>query len=408
MTRQPQSALTGFSAFDRRRFLALSATAAAATALGGVASAQGSQRGRPHVAIIGGGVIGMVTAWHLLARKVGVTLIDPAPGQGCTQGSFAMLIATQPGRDEAFNTFYIKAIAEWHRFQRDIGPQLPVQWGGIVNWAKPGALATELDAARVRLTGWGANAVALDRSDITDLCPGTVVGEFGAGYFQPDQGAVDVNQLMAVLTAHVTRAGCRFVRSRVTDIAVAPSGTTGLITDDGTIVADQIVLAAGSANAEFAARLGAHVPLDLPSGVLAISQPTKPLLRRILNGPLGSIKQNADGRIVTGLDYKPGAMAQDRSASYGHMLLNTAARTVPELRGIALDRVVYGAVPIPAHDQMPVMGRLPGSPSVYVINAMSGVTVAPLLARMATTEIVGGLRLEALASFRPERFSAAL
>lgn len=408
MTEDPMTEpAVGGVRMDRRRFVALSAASATTMAWSVSSLAQAGEERVRHVAIIGAGVFGMTTAWHLVRRGVRVSLIDPAPGQGCTQGSFAMIIATQPEGDAAFNALYTAAIAEWHRFQSDLGPAMPVQWGGIVNWAPPGERAAELEATRSKLVSWGADAQAIGRADIARLCPGALAGDFGGGYFVPDQGAVDIDLLMRTLSVQLMRAGCRFIRDRVDDIRFDAAGKPVLSTPAGPVAANRVVLAGGAANTAMAAKLGARVPLDLLSGTLARSRPLPPVLHRVLNGPMGSIKQNPDGRIVTGLDYKPGSSNLEIGAAYGRLLLDTAARTLPALKAAQLEAVVHGAVPIPARDKMPVVGALPRSPNAYVINAMSGVTVSPLLARLAATEIVDGLRLEALSPYRPERFDTA-
>lgn len=407
MTQVPGIDLNAIASFDRRRFVALTAMISAAPVFAGSAFAAGSVDKPAHVTIVGAGIFGMVTAWHLVQRNLRVTLVDPAPGQGCTQGSFAMLIATHTEGDAAFNAFYNQAISEWHRFQRDLGADFPVQWGGIVNWAAPGAAAAELELTREKLVGWGTNAPAITREDIAQLCPGTQAGAFGAGYFLPDQGAVDIDLLMRVLTRQLVRSGCQIVRASVLDIQPDATGAPTLITDKGVIAADRVVLAGGAANTTLAKRLGASVPLELQSGTLARSKPMKPVLHRVLNGPLGSIKQNSDGRFVTGLDYKPGSSVKETSEAYGRLLLDTAAHTLPAIKEAQLEAVVYGAVPIPARDKMPIVGALARSPSIYVICAMSGVTVSPLLARMAAAEIADGVRIEALNRFRPERFDSA-
>jgi glycine/D-amino acid oxidase-like deaminating enzyme len=53
---------------------------------------------------------------------------------------------------------------------------------------------------------------------------------------------------------------------------------------------------------------------------------------------------------------------------------------------------------------MPVVGAVPGAPDVYVAVTHSGVTLAPILGRYVTREIVDDARVEALAPYRPERF----
>ena len=53
-------------------------------------------------------------------------------------------------------------------------------------------------------------------------------------------------------------------------------------------------------------------------------------------------------------------------------------------------------------------GRLPGASDVYVTVTHSGVTLAPILGRYVTQEVMTGSRVEALAPFRPERFAGKI
>ena len=392
----------GPSRLTRRRLLT-SVPASAALALLPSRFALAEQAARPRIAIVGAGIVGTTLAYRLARRGASVTVIDPSPGQGCTQGSFAMLIAGHPDGPEHFNALYGHAVAEWHRLQTEV-PGLPIQWGGVVNWAAPGENAQKLVREQARLASWGVGARLIGADDIDRLCPGVVVGSFGAGSFMPSQGAVDIAGVMAVLTRQAARLGVRFVRARVSDFSVQGGGTI-VVTDSGPIAADHVALAAGAANTALAAKIGAHVPLELVSGTLAHSEPMRPVLHRVLNGPLGSVKQNPDGSIVTGLDYAPDAHSVDTSDAHGRALLATAARMVPALRGARLDKVTVGYVPIPAHDQMPIVGPLRAPGRVYVASMMSGVTMSPLMARLIAGEILDGRPSPLLTPYRPDRFN---
>ena len=55
----------------------------------------------------------------------------------------------------------------------------------------------------------------------------------------------------------------------------------------------------------------------------------------------------------------------------------------------------------------PVVGALPATPDVHVAVTHSGVTLAPILGRWVSAEVMDGTRTEALAPYRPERFAAA-
>jgi glycine/D-amino acid oxidase-like deaminating enzyme len=57
-------------------------------------------------------------------------------------------------------------------------------------------------------------------------------------------------------------------------------------------------------------------------------------------------------------------------------------------------------------DELPVVGAVPDLSNLYVVVTHSGVTLAPILGRYVTREVMSGSRIEALSPFRPERFAA--
>lgn len=404
--RKGQGILWGGPNVDRREMISMLPLSLAAVSLASVVPASAALPAvRLRIAVVGAGIVGVMIAYHLARRGAAVTVLDPSPNSGCTPGAFAMLIAGQTSGSTEFNDLYVRAVADWRRFQAELGGDLRVQWGGTLNWTAPGGHVAKIRADMAKLANGGVAVERIEAEDIARLCPGAVAGPFGGGYFLPDQGAVDVDEVMAVVTAHAVRHGAVFRKAKVTGFGAQTSGGVQLLTDQGPVEAEKVVLAAGQHNTELAALVGAKVPLDLVSGTLAHSKPMPPILHRVLNGPLGSIKQDPNGCIVTGLDYAPGASGTDISDEYGARLLSTAAQTVPALRDAKLDRMTLGYVPIPAQDRMPIVGRVASLPNVYLASMMSGVTMAPLMARLITTELLDDVRIEMLASFRPERFN---
>ena len=89
---------------------------------------------------------------------------------------------------------------------------------------------------------------------------------------------------------------------------------------------------------------------------------------------------------------------------HGNRILSKIARVLPAVQGVALERLTLGFRPMPV-DELPVVGALPSMPDVHVAVTHSGVTLAPILGRYATQEVLKGSRVDALAPFRPERFA---
>ena len=96
--------------------------------------------------------------------------------------------------------------------------------------------------------------------------------------------------------------------------------------------------------------------------------------------------------------------SEELRAMHGNRILTKIAGVLPAAKDARLERLTLGFRPLPT-DDMPVVGAVPGAPDVYVTVTHSGVTLAPILGRYVTREIVDGERVEALAPYRPERFA---
>lgn len=385
----------------RRSFLA---TSAALAAVSGARAA--FAQSPPRVVVIGAGIMGASVAYHLARRGAQVVVLERAtPGSQATQGAFAMLIASHEEGSAAFNSLYGEAVLDWRRLDMELGGAVRVQWGGCLTWAEPGEAARRLVAGMNRARAWGAALEPLNPTDFARLTPGVNPGPFGAGVFSPHQGTVDPQEAVDVLIAESRKLGVQYRYPCEARAFVMKDGkVAGLETSQGPMSADVVVVAAGHDTDKLARMVGAKAPHSLVSGTLAHSTPQPRVLDRVLNGPTFSLKQNPDGRIVTGLDYRPGADGTDTSQAYGEKLLAIAAQTVPAVRGARLEKMTLGYVPIP-QDSQPIVGFCNAPSNLYLMLSMSGVTMAPLMGRLAATEIADGLAVDMLAPYRPTRFS---
>ncbi len=355
--------------------------------------------------MIGAGIVGVSIAYHLAMRGAEVVVLDKAtPGSGATQGAFAMLIATHD-ESRALNALYGQAVRDWRRLQAELGAAVNIQWGGTCTWTAPGGAADSLAAQTRQLQAWGAPIRAIDAGELLRLVPGVVTGPFGAGAFSPEQGTLDPMQALGVLVRAARARGVRFV-THCEALTWQHNGAaiTGALTTRGPVAADVFVLAAGASTPGLAGELGVKTPINVVSGTLAHSAPLPQRLHRVLNGPAGSLKQDPDGRVVIGPDYRPGANGRDVSRAYGERLLQTAAEVAPALKGARLERMTLGFVPIPT-DSAPIVGFCAAPANLYVALTMSGITMAPLLGRLAAAEIAGRAEAEVLAPYRPARFA---
>jgi glycine/D-amino acid oxidase-like deaminating enzyme len=176
--------------------------------------------------------------------------------------------------------------------------------------------------------------------------------------------------------------------------------------------ADVVVLACGTDNTSLAAMVGMNVPQENSPGVVIR---TNPIGRSLLSNvsvvyappldpgrPEIHLRQCLDGSAMIG-EGSQESLARDDTQLHADELLARAAEYIPGLKGASAIPVPVGYRPMPV-DGFPVVGFSPKSPNVYMALTHSGVTLAPLMAQLATMEIIDGATVDLLGEYRPSRF----
>jgi glycine/D-amino acid oxidase-like deaminating enzyme len=145
------------------------------------------------------------------------------------------------------------------------------------------------------------------------------------------------------------------------------------------------------------------VPLKDSPGALAHTKPHDRLLDRVALAPGANIKQNPDGRIVTGTDFG-GTPVNDTSREFGLGLLKNAERFLAKLNRAELETVTLGHRVLPK-DDLPIVGFAPQCPNLYIAAMHSGMTLSPMIGQVAAMEILDGAEVDLLKPYRPLRFA---
>jgi glycine/D-amino acid oxidase-like deaminating enzyme len=172
-------------------------------------------------------------------------------------------------------------------------------------------------------------------------------------------------------------------------------------TSRGPMEADHFVIAAGTGTTALARMAEINVPLKESPGALAHTRPMKRLLDHVALAPGATIKQNPDGRIVTGTDFG-GSPVTEATREYGMKLLRNAARYLPALESAELETTTLGHRVLP-RDEYPVVGF--AAPNLYIAAMHSGITLSPLIGQVAAMEILDGANVDLLKPYRPSRFA---
>ncbi|MGW7516760.1 glycine oxidase ThiO [Streptomyces sp. NPDC054796] len=378
------------------------------------------------VLVVGGGIIGLVTAWRAAQRGMSTTVVDPAPGGGAARVAAGMLAAVTELHygEETLLSLNLASAARYPSF----AAELEEASGQEIGYRACGTLAVALDAddrAHLRELHALQRRCGLDPEWLTGrecrrLEPMLAPSVRGGLRVDGDHQA-DPRRLATALLVACERAGVRFARERVARLAARVTASeervTGVVLDDGReLSAGQTVLATG-----------AH-GLDgegLPPGVLPPVRPVKgqvlrlrvpsayaPFLSRtvraVVRGGHVYLVPRTNGELVIGATSEE--MGWDTTVTAGgvYELLRDAHELVPGLTELPLTETCAGLRP-GSPDNAPLLGptRLAGL-HLATGHYRNGVLLTPVTGDAMGELLATGELPEQARPFTPRRFTRRL
>ncbi|MEU2245844.1 glycine oxidase ThiO [Streptomyces sp. NPDC019224] len=373
------------------------------------------------VLVVGGGIIGLVTAWRAAQRGLSTALADPEPGGGAARVAAGMLAAvTELHYGE--ETLLGLNLASARRYP-SFTAELEEASGRDIGFRACGTLAVALDAddrAHLRELHELQRRSGLESEWLTGrecrrlepmLAPGVRGGLRVDGDHQ-----VDPRRLAAALLTACERAGVVFHRRRADRLSVVADRAAGAVLDDGTeVAADQVVLAAGSLSGRLAG-VPAHAlpPVRPVKGQvlrLTVPQAYAPFLSRtvraVVRGSQVYLVPRENGELVVGATTEE--MGWDTTVTAGgvYELLRDAHDLVPGITELPLTETRAGLRPA-SPDNAPLLGRtaLPGL-HLATGHHRNGVLLTPVTGDAMASLLADGELPEAARPFSPGRFPPA-
>ncbi|MFM7645366.1 MAG: NAD(P)/FAD-dependent oxidoreductase [Sphingomonadales bacterium] len=221
----------------------------------------------------------------------------------------------------------------------------------------------------------------LNREELQAMEPATKIDALGALYFGCDAHCYP-NQLIPRLIDHLKKSGVEFVtQAKVIGFDASGRQVNSVLYDKGILHADQVVVATGSWGRETAAMLGVRIPLMPGRGysVTLASPPLSPLqYPAILIEGRVAVTPLTDGLLRFGgtMEITPHKTAPRYNRVKG--ILRSVAAFYPELSTPfpATDKIWYGYRPCSA-DGLPYIGRIRSFSNVVVAtgHAMLGLSL---------------------------------
>jgi len=345
------------------------------------------------IVVAGAGVLGAAIGWRLASAGHEVTLVDPAPGGVASPGSFAWLNASF-AEDAVYNRLRHDSLELWSRLKAD-RPDLPVRFPGAVLWDQD---HFDIDAIARSQDDLGRPWSLLDGDALAEREPAVTALPERALVAEAD-GFGDPEAITGWFLSAAKAAGATVRAEALTGLDVTERQVDAVLPATGAIRCDRLILAVGTALPKLLALVGQAMAMDNRPGLLAKTSPGSGDISAMLATPEVHIWRRADGGYLIGADFGGGDTIEDEAAQADHVL-GHLRYVLQGTEDCEITDVTVRTRPMPA-DGRPAIGPL-GPAGLYVVSTHSGMTLAPVIAEMVTSEIAGQPDPR-LAPYRPDR-----
>ncbi|MEU3336093.1 glycine oxidase ThiO [Streptomyces sp. NPDC006668] len=371
------------------------------------------------VLVVGGGIIGLVTAWRAAQRGLATAVVDPEPGGGAAQVAAGMLAAVTELHygEQTLLGLNLESARRYPDFVAELGELT----GEDLGYRRCGTLAVALDADdRAHLRELhalqrqsGLESEWLSGRECRRLEPMLAPGVRGGLRVDGDH-QIDPRRLARALVAACEHAGVVLHRTWAERLRVVGERAAGVTTADGTeLGAGQVVLAAGSLSGRLPGVPDDVLPPVRPvkGQVLRLTVPKRyaPFLSRtvraVVRGSSVYLVPRENGELVVGATSEELGWDTTVTAGGVYELLRDAHELVPGITELPLTETRAGLRP-GSPDNAPLLGptQLPGL-LLATGHYRNGVLLTPVTGdAMAHVLSTGELPDEAR-PFTPRRFA---
>ncbi|MBH2724657.1 FAD-binding oxidoreductase [Serratia marcescens] len=334
--------------------------------------------------IVGAGIVGASIAYHLARQGQHVIVVEQAhPAAGATGRSFGWISEGVPeGAPDAFLRREI--VADWIRLAQEI-PDLWVNWSGALSYGP--APATQNPDNRL-----------LPSAEVTALEPGLRQPDSQA-YFAARDGAVDPQEVTQRLLECVRAWGGELFLGRTVSGFLREDGKIiGIVTEEGAITADRVVLACGTGISALLDGSGFSLPIEASPAILLRYHAAAQVVNTLIAGDDIEVRHAQNGDLLAAEDY-PAHGDENRVEGEAQSVIEGR---LPGTAPLKLQACSVGMRPRP-RDGYPIVGPL-GATCLYVAVMHPAVMCAPTLGRLIGDELLHGVNSAIPHAYRPARF----
>jgi 4-methylaminobutanoate oxidase (formaldehyde-forming) len=302
------------------------------------------------------------------------------------------------------------------RYNAQFYRELEVDTGMATGFKQNGTLAIGRNLDRVHemsrraslARSFGIDAHVISPKEVKDIYPALDDSLVAGGLFIPKDGQLNPVDTINALIAGAKKRGARiFEGTPVDKMQRLPSGEYRLDTTNGAIECETLVLACGLWTRDFAAQLGARVPLHACEHMYVVTEamdfvvPTLPVLRD--TDGYTYMKEEAGKLLIGSFEPRGKPLPVEKlpgdqqfieiQEDWDHFALpyTKAMEMIPELENIGIKKFMNGPESF-TPDSLPCLGEAPGLRNCFIAAGMNseGFEIGPGIARALAHWIIHG------------------
>lgn len=333
------------------------------------------------VIVIGGGIVGCSTAYHLAKLGCEVLLLEQHKLTSGTTFHAAGLVGQL--RSNANVTQLLGYSVElYDNLEQETGLATGWKMNGGLRLACNEARWTEVKRQATTAHSFGLDMQLLTPKEAQSMWPLMTTDDLVGAAFLPTDGQANPSDITQALAKGARMAGARIMEdTEVLELEIDKSGISAVITTDGRIACEKVVCCAGQWSRTFAARYGVNVPLVSVQHQYILTEVIKGVEANLptLRDPdrLTYYKEEVGGLVMGGYEQNPKPWALegipkgfnytllDNDLDHFEPMMEQALGRVPALADVGIKQMINGPESFTPDGNF-ILGEAPELQNFYV------------------------------------------